>query len=718
MNGKKTIAFRERLRAIGLTTVSLFLCLGASCMPLRAAAPRPAAAPAPEAAFKLSDEELKMLNLGEKETQEIKQFFDALNNLTPEQKQELEELGRQTEESMRKKNLDPSNFEDLVKFMEEEGLAPQQPQPAGPPTRTPAPRPFAPERTEVQPTEKPLPVVVEAHNALALLNDLIKHLNSFKHKASLQSSYKNKIKAINKDLIEFSYYLDILKQSDLVALLGTAEFVPLYRNLEALRTVLLTYEPSIKTKSTSSDEDDPYEILDIPYEATSEEIQKTYDALLALYDPTELEKQLEEQGLDKKAIQKEVKKSRLFFSFIKEAYTSLKDPKQKAFIDRNLRHKQEQEKRRTTVSAQSFDKVMNALMTALRSQNVLQSIKGLIEKNKPQELIAARAEIEKEQKALERSKTPLKIAPTPPQPQTPGTGDKYSEFYQKMAMESFNRPSYPTRQDYGSGQNYGRPPQQPSAGQPSSPDGGAPKGGKTPGPAKPQGGKEKEKTETGTQGKPKGGLPKGKKEEETFSKEEMERRLALQTIEQILADDTKMLVALETPVKAEETEEGEEEKPAVPPLLPTLMAELERDLLSSADLKENPPAAGLTALAEKLKLSALKKELLTVVPKKEAKIEDTQFIKDWNEKIIAPYGKTIVKLHDIFYAPLDAAERKNSKPRKESINREKAKKYNLAVLPSGRKPMKHKGINLGAVKEDITSILGSFEKIEKITKKK
>ena len=92
--------------------------LGAPGLGGLGAAPQPK--PGDETNFKLSDEDIKALNLNESEISELNQFFDALNNLSPDEKQQLKDLGEQTEKKMRKQNLDPSNFDDLVKFMEKE----------------------------------------------------------------------------------------------------------------------------------------------------------------------------------------------------------------------------------------------------------------------------------------------------------------------------------------------------------------------------------------------------------------------------------------------------------------------------------------------------------------------------------------------------------------------------------------------------------------------
>ncbi|MBA3751528.1 hypothetical protein H0X06_01835 [Candidatus Dependentiae bacterium] len=673
----------------------------------------PGQAPSAEPSFKLSDEEIKMLNLGEKETQEIKQFFEALNSLTPDQKKELEELGRQTEESMRKKNLDPSNFEDLVKFMEEEGLTPQEPQPT---TRSPLPQQRPIEQIKI--AEKPKAPVVDAKNALALLNDIINHLNSFKHKASIQNSFSTRIKELSKEIIELSYYLEVLKQPDLVGLLSTAEFAPLYKNLEQLRMALLTHEPSVKVRTKSSDDDNPYEVLDISYDASPEEIKDAYEKMRTVFDPTALRSYLKEQGLDEKAILKELKKSSLSFSFIQEAYDSLKDSKQKAFVDRTLKHKIEQERRHNRVSNQSFDKVLDALRTGIKFQNVVGGIKQLLEKNKPQELAAARIEIDKEQKALERSKVPIKVSQLPPQLPGVSPDAQYNEFYQKMAIETYNRPMYPMRHDYGSGPRPGGMPQQ-SSGQSQGPS-NTKDGGKKSDSGKPSSEKEKEKDKKGNEKDESYNKGKDKKDEPVFSKKDIDRYLALQEIDQILSEDATLLASLEKPSvdEDEEQEEGKEApvKPVRPAVLPTIMTNLEKDLTQSDELdgdSKEHPAQQFRALAESLKIPRLKNALKALVPKDKEKLTDPQFKKEWTDKIVKPHEELLMKLSGLLYNPLDDERRKSNSPSKPSINPDKAKKYNLVPQQSESKPTEHKGVNLGAIKQDFACIMSDYQKINK-----
>ncbi len=77
---------RKYLRSFALAAAIIGLGCGAIQLSAAVMGPQP---PQAEQAFKISDEELKMLNLDDSEAQELKQFFDALSILTPTQTEEL-----------------------------------------------------------------------------------------------------------------------------------------------------------------------------------------------------------------------------------------------------------------------------------------------------------------------------------------------------------------------------------------------------------------------------------------------------------------------------------------------------------------------------------------------------------------------------------------------------------------------------------------------------
>lgn len=245
--------------------------------------------------FKLSDEEIKMMGLNDTEAQELKKFFEALNTLSPAQRKELEDLGKATEEKMRTKNLDPNNFDDLMKFMENE-------------QQNVGPKPKAtPPAVELPKIEKPIitPVTSPA-NAKALVNDILSELGTFTARSQTRESLEKKLLNLRNDLVTFTYFLNILKAPDLLALLGSKEFVRLYNHLENIHTALFSYTPSIiPKKKIIIDEDDPYEVLDMSYDATDEEIKNHFEDLKKRNDPALLKKELTAQKIDPQLIKKE-----------------------------------------------------------------------------------------------------------------------------------------------------------------------------------------------------------------------------------------------------------------------------------------------------------------------------------------------------------------------------------------------------------------------------
>ena len=446
--------------------------------------------------FALSDEEIKKLNLSESETAELRQFFDALNNLSPAEKQELEELGKKTEAEMKKKNLDPSNFDDLVKFMETEGGAPKE-------TARPTPPPFAPTRKVEEPVfEQPKVVPVSSPvDTLTMLNDIIKHLASLHQKGITHDSISRKLESIKPQLYELAYYLHILKAPDLIVLLSSREFLPFHDSLKNLHAALATYEPSIvgKRRATFA-EDNPYEVLDVSSDATTKEITAAYEKAKKTLSPKVLEQQLKDQGADAKTIKKRVKQAGTTFMIIEDAYKELKDPKKRQEIDARLQEKGMLESRLDQTSLRAFDSLYRVL-SGFYPQSVVRDAQRLLERYKPQEAALARAQLEKERVAYERSKQVTRVSQLPPRFQMPEA--PYEEFYRKMA-QSYQRPAYPGRSGGGFP---GMMPAQPSA--PPAAAGGKKEEGKKDA-GKKEGGKKEEK---GKEDKGKEGKGKGKKEQ-------------------------------------------------------------------------------------------------------------------------------------------------------------------------------------------------------------
>ena len=358
------------------------------------------ASPSPEEdlSFNLTDADIKGLNLSDTEAAELRQFFDALNNLSPTEKQELKDLGSKTEKEMRDKKLDPTNFDDLVKFMEEQEKEAKGLQPTLPT--------FAEEKPKV--IEKPVLVTVSSpKNVLTLLREIEHKLESLLVKVKSLEALQKKLSSLEQEVSELRYFIKVMQTPDLVLLLATKEFESLHKHLEALHKALATYEPAIIARKRSGDVDDPYEMLGIEYEATPEQITQAYNKLKDTQSPEAVEKVL--SSLDEKDRKKRLKEARLTWGFIQSAYETLIDPKERAIARKELKNKIEEEARHERSSRSAFEKLFDALTTAFYPHGVLKDIKGLLEKHKPQELELAKKTLEAEKRASERAKQTVRI---------------------------------------------------------------------------------------------------------------------------------------------------------------------------------------------------------------------------------------------------------------------------------------------------------------------
>ncbi len=687
---------------------------------LSAAPMGPAAA---DQSFKLTDEEIKMMNLSESEAAELRQFFDALNTLTPTQKKELEDLGRQTEEKMRQKNLDPSNFEDLVKFMEEEQGQPAQKQQAKPEpreSRFPEPR-FNEPRFGEQPRlpaekQKAAPIV-SPKDTLAMLESISKHIASLRQKAVTRITLQKKLTNIRQELNELVRFIDILKAPDLINLLTSSEFMRLHSNLEAFHKALTTYEPSIiARKARTLDEATPYEILQISEGATDDEIAAAYQALEETKNPKAIEAVLKEEGLDPQVLKKRLKDAKRSFALITQAYESLKDPEQRTILDAELSERRALEERNERSSLRAFDRLFNALSTAIYSDGIVRAIQQLLEKYKPQELAAAKAQLELEKKAYERSKQVVRVPQAPPRFGGHETG--YEPFYQKMMQESYQRPYYQGGRPNGFGQ-FGQPQQGPQ---------GGPQTGQGVTPEKPGG----KKNATGTpEDKNKDDKNKNETEapDKATRKKEQDAQKALRKEAGLLTQLNDLLAkaqAIEGQLQNGEEEEEESEKseqvlrgPAgpKPPAIKTLMTHISHDLSQNPHrgqpaAAEEPQKMGNERILEQLfnegiQIASIAEKLKQFAPEKN-KLLSTDAKKEWKKNVSDKYEPMVKGWYDSVYKTL-----------KDLSTSPKAKDYNLAGAdPDPLQELKKPGepaegkANLGQLRHSINAVYEYFKKLD------
>ena len=613
-----------------------------------------------EADFTLTDSDIRKLNLNDSEAQELRQFFDALNNLSPEDKQELAELGEKTEKKMKSKkyekyNFDPTNFDDIVKFMEleEKELKEEEAKKKAEEAVEKVEKPKVPEK-------KPEITVTSMKEVLPLLKDIERKIESLVVKTKTRETLNQKLSKLQLELSEFRYFIRILQAPDLVLLLASKDFGRLRKNLEKLHKVLAAQEPIIIARKLTGDVDDPYQMLGIEYSATPGQITQAYQAKKASQSPEAVKKALKDRKLTEKDKRKFLKEADLTWSFIQDAYDELIDANRRALVRKELKNQIDEEARHQKISKAAFDKIYDALYSAFYPDAVLSDIRMLLEKHKPQELEQAKKIVEAEKKAAEEMKkrqaVRLEVTPTRPTTEQP-----YEAFYQKMAQESYQKPVYPIQ-----------PPAAPSAERMAEEKEAA------------AGGKKAEK------GKKKEGKKEEKKEEKKETKEERKERKkeeakeygkAIGKIDALEAwlkgmEKTKGNVAITRGRRAAAEEEEEEEGETVP--LAQVMRDVATDLRAAgrAPVAASDAAKTLRSYFDKHKFKDNLKHFKDLAPglkagtNQPAKELQENICTEWEKRIWKPFGEKLIrKWHkDIFEAL--------SFPRGK-INAAKAKAYGI-----------------------------------------
>lgn len=597
--------------------------------------------------FQISDEELKALNLDPKEAEELRSFFDELNKLTPEQKQELEELGRATEERMKQQNLDPNNLDDLMKFMETEGLTEQQPPKvpvkADKPKPQPAPSLPAPHKA----TDKPdIVAIASSTDTLTMINDIIHHLGSLRQKAITIPALTKKLDSIENEIAQLSFYLNVLRSPDLLKLLTSKDFTRLHGTLEKLDASFKTFEPSISAKKRSEvlNTDDPYEVLELPYNATDEEIKARHAELVASRSPEAVLKQLKQEGCDDKACKQMTKAAERTFALIQSSYEAL--TKNRAAVDQHLRDKIAKETRKEATSLRAFDNLFAAITSAISREQLLQQTHQLLEKYKPEELKQMKAQVELEKKVYESSKKRITVPQARPS-QKP-QGSPYDSFYKKMGQQRppTPRPGYKPAPSSGKGGT--------SEGKEKKGGGGPGKDGKKDAGKKPEGKKDGGKKDDGKKPDKK---DDGKKAPGPLTKEDKDRMLAINNLGGLF-DTAKKQKDIEVTFKPRNPgDEPMTDKQKLSQIVNRLDDELVAGTLANQEAAQH-----LKQYFDKLKLEDIEKALKKAAPGKGKKLSG-DLAKDWTDNV-AKNKELIKEWYDTVAMPLDILERRSLNKRK------------------------------------------------------
>ncbi len=691
--------FRAALVILGLFSV---------CMPLTAGmGPRAPMGPNGD-----------MFNISE---EEMNQIVEALNDLTPDQLKELEELGRATEERMRQQNLDPNNPTDWMKFMEKEGLmqpqaAPPKPQPQKKrphKQRQQRPRP-QPQRTKPPVAPKPLPIAVTSKaDTKVMIEELISHLESLKQKASTRSAISRQLGAIKDQVDQLDLYLYLVRTPDIIALLSSKDFEKLHTTLEDLHKSFMSLEPSISARERSSviNTDDPYEVLDLPYSATQEDIEARYADLASERSPAAIEAQLILEDCDNKVCNRIVKSAARTFNLIQRSYDQLKNPETRKEVDSTLTDKITQETEKEQTSMRAFNQLFSALSSALTSGRVVTELQHLLEKYKPQELAQAQEQQQREKEAFVRSKQRVIVPQVRPNMKGRQQGP-YDAFYRKMGQNRYGRPTGPRGQQ-------GRPgrPQQPGRQQQPKPQGGPAEKGN----AKPSGGTSGAKKEGSA---PKKNEKKEKKKAEvkpkeiSISEKDVPIISSMKSVDKILSDakDKKYLMKDEIAIRGGEPIIKEYQ-------LKNFMKDVLNELTSpGAPHKE--PVELVQRFYKEYQLDRLRDSLKKIAPGPGKKLNPV--LKDQWQKTGAKLGNVIKDLEENIYKMIDPNMVYEYQDRR-NIPKAKLDYYGLNTAPikdfwkkdeeeEEKRPKTPSGIDLGEIRDTLLSIRTYYQNINDAAK--
>lgn len=350
----------------------------------------------PAPTFQLSPEELEALKnnpFGPLSDDEINEFVKFMNQLSPQELEDLEKLG---ESIIKEMEAEAKKEETIPEVTPEEVVKPEISTPK-------IPKPLFEEKNKIE--------------AQKIIRAIIKYLREIRQESIKDESVSRRLKIWEKDLNDLTYFLHAMDKPEMLEHLASKDFSKLYSDLKKFKESLEENISSFMVKEVISEEEseDPYEILGVPQNATQNEIEDAFKKLQQKRDPKILEEKLKNEGLSEKDISRQLKEAKLSFSLIETAYESLKNPKIRAQIDNELKTKQSPYKQVKEISKAAFNKILVSFSTAFYEDAILNQIQKLFEKYEPQalekkkELEQAEAQAKKSQEELAKRR----VIPSP-----------------------------------------------------------------------------------------------------------------------------------------------------------------------------------------------------------------------------------------------------------------------------------------------------------------
>lgn len=256
--------------------------------------------------------------------QELKEMFDFLETLSPEELAEFEALGRQILTDM---GINPDTLQPT------EPTA-AQPTPVVPPVVAPVepapPVEVKPAKPEIAPAllEEVRKIIPGLANVLAEISGY-----AYLHDMSAFEVMENEIK-INSII----FYLFSIDRHDHHARFAEAKWSDLLKTLKAAYEKMSKIAASLKVEEKKEpQEDNPYTILAISSRATPEEIEEAYKKKADQLNPKHIREEAEKEGVSERDIERLIKQSKLSFNLIQDAFEKLSDPAMKEQIDEELK---------------------------------------------------------------------------------------------------------------------------------------------------------------------------------------------------------------------------------------------------------------------------------------------------------------------------------------------------------------------------------------------
>lgn len=357
--------------------------------------------------------------------EDFNNILNELSKLSPQELEELEKIGRQV---LLESGIDPDTGRPL-----------EQKQPAPENTSQGS------EKIPTQPEVKTAPRVQNPENVELVLNAIITHINALRQKAQGNDQIARRLSQWAESLNDLIFYIKVINKKEHRERLATKDFQELFTTLEQLSRNLAANQPQIVLPQAAPLEDDPYLILQLPANATPEEITQRYSELKKTYSPKKIKEDLKRKNASKKEIDREVRAAHLTFSLIQDAYDQLHDPKTKTIIDE--KHTQSKNDQLSATSQNALSQVLNAISNSIYQQKLLEGLQDFLKQFEPEQLAqkqaleAAQAQRKKEHEELAKAKPAL----------NPHTGKYDIKHPQQQPRSSYD--NYPS--SYGGYGGYG-----------------------------------------------------------------------------------------------------------------------------------------------------------------------------------------------------------------------------------------------------------------------